>query len=124
MEYATPLLLLDLTMVKKYVGVPRDVIIRSGGYIPEGGNGTPRDRLTGLVIRQSWTVPSLHRFTWRSPVQLERALPLMAPTSRQIVLGLIGAAVIYDFLFFVPHILLHEVSSCSLAGLVNVDSPW
>lgn len=106
MKYVSPLLFLDLIMIKKYVGVSKEAIARSGGY--HFGDGE-LDRVTGLVIRKSWTVPSLHRFAWSSPVQLVRALPSGVPTSREIVGGIVVALVLYDFLFFVPHLLLHKV---------------
>ncbi len=112
-EYVTPLLFLDLIMVKKFRGVDAREIGRSGGYdvraLP-GSAASAKDAVTGLEIRPTWAVPSLHNFAWSDPVQLVRALPTAAPTSREVVLGLVGAMVFYDLLFFVPHILLHQVS--------------
>ncbi len=107
-------------MVKKFVGVPREEIIRSGGYeVPSwptsmnltvGGMKSAADGLTGLEIRPSWRVPTLHRFNFGNPVQLTRALPLSAPSSREIVLGIVVALFLYDFYFYLPHIALHKVS--------------
>ena len=105
-------------MVKKFVGVPVEAIIRSGGYkllSPLSntsallGHGAAVDSLTRVAIRETWKVPTLHRFSWGNPVQLVRALPTHAPTSRDIVLGVLGTLALYDFLFFVPHIAMHKV---------------
>ena len=104
-EYAGPIFALDLVMVKKFVGVPSEAIIRSGGYAVDRA----RDELTGLAVRPDWKVPTLHRFTWDSPVQLVRALPTDAPSSRQIALGVVGALVLYDFFFFIPHFAMHKI---------------
>lgn len=122
-DYAGPLLFLDLIMVKKFVGVPVDEIIQSGGYdfsssplsdvvTDRNGSGVQgvRDTTTGVGIRQTWKVPTLHNFTLRDPVQLIRALPVQAPTSREVMLGVLGALVLYDFLFYLPHIAMHRVS--------------
>ena len=103
-------------MVKKFVGVPKEDIIRSGGYtIPVIFNDTTsslwaRDGLTQIEIRPTWKVPTLHHFTWNSPVQLTRALPVEAPNSRSIIFGIIVALFLYDFYFYLPHIALHKVS--------------
>jgi len=105
LEYAGPLFALDFVMVKKFVGVPRDMIIRSGGYNIDQA----QDALTGLSVRPDWKVPTLHHFTWESPLQLVRALPASAPSSREIALGIVGALILYDFLFFLPHIAMHKI---------------
>ena len=112
-------------MVKKFVGVPKEVIIESGGYILPRGTiaGRLRDGLTGLDIRQDWKVPTLHHFTWESPIQLVRALPVDAPSSRDVALGIMGALFLYDFLFFLPHIAMHKVSKPQLwCGAVNAEN--
>jgi cholesterol 25-hydroxylase len=111
LEYAAPLLFLDLIMVKKFVGVPPTEIIRSGGYC------IPRDSLTGLAIRPTWKIPTLHKLSWKSPVQLTRALPMAAPSSREITLTIIGALIVYDFFFFLPHIAMHKVSAAPASGM-------
>lgn len=116
MEYAGPLIVLDLIMVKKFIGVPPEVIMRSGGYIPGA-----RD-ITGLLVRPDWKVPSLHHFTWNSPFQLVRALPTAAPSSRQITLCVISALFLYDFLFYIPHIAMHKVSICAAKLITGQNS--
>lgn len=118
-EYAAPLLALDLVLVKKFAGVPRETIIRSGGYpLPSSVHANSsmgrwvRDGVTQIEIRPTWKVPTLHHFSWASPVQLTRALPLGAPSSREITLGIVTALFLYDFYFYLPHIALHKVGAC------------
>lgn len=106
--YTAPLFLLDLTMIKKYAGVPTDALLRSGGY-SAASVAKARDSLTGIIIRPTYLVPSLHNVSWSSPLQMHRALPFAPPTSARIALDLIAAIFIYDFLFFIPHVLLHRV---------------
>ncbi|GFZ44396.1 hypothetical protein JCM24511_02118 [Saitozyma sp. JCM 24511] len=107
LEYALPLLFLDMTMVKKFAGVPLEDIINSGGYDLAVG-ADARDWATGMRIQPTWQVPTLHRFSLSNPVQLTRALPHSAPTSREVVLRVVGALVLYDFLFYLPHITMHK----------------
>ena len=123
-QYVTPLVLLDLIMVKKFVGVPKEDIIRSGGYdLPSAFRGdtapsmrSPLDSLTGLEIRGTWRVPTLHNFSSASPVQLTRALPRHAPSSRDITIGVLGALALYDILFFVSHLAMHKVGHLTVIG--------
>ncbi|KAG9237302.1 hypothetical protein BJ875DRAFT_164592 [Amylocarpus encephaloides] len=96
-----PLATLDLILVKKYAGVAVSDIRRSGGYTP-----FPTDQGN---IRGSFLAPTLHRFSWSSPLQLVRALPTDIPSSRRIVLELLVAFVIYDTMFFFVHIAFHRV---------------
>ena len=118
-EYAGPLFLLDLTMVKKFVGVPREEIIRSGGYVPSLNASV--DSVTRLEIQPTWKVPTLHNFTWDNPVQLVRALPERAPSSREVVSGVLGALVLYDLFFYLSHLAMHKVSCPgSLEGPADV----
>lgn len=107
--YVGPLFLLDLTMIKKYANVARDELLRSGGYPVTSSSVEARDSLTGILIRPTYLMPSLHNFSWSSPLQIARALPVFAPTARNIALHLVSAIFIYDFLFFVPHVLLHRI---------------
>lgn len=96
-----PLASLDLVLVKKYAGVAVPDIRRSGGYRPfPAAHGN---------ISGSFLAPTLHRFSWSSPLQLVRALPADVPSSRRIVLELLVAFFIYDTLFFVIHIAFHRV---------------
>ncbi|CAD6587956.1 MAG: hypothetical protein CYPHOPRED_004208 [Cyphobasidiales sp. Tagirdzhanova-0007] len=106
--YVGPLLFLDLTMIKKYAGVSIDQLLTSGGY-STASLGPSLHFFTGIAIRSTYLVPSLHNFSWSSPLQIERALPAFPPTSRAIAFDLIASLVLYDFLFFVPHVLLHRV---------------
>lgn len=99
MIYVAPLLLLDLTLVKKYAGVDVTSIRLSGGYSPE----------SAAHVYPSFLAPSLHRFSWRSPLQLVRALPIEAPTSRRLVLELAVSLFLYDAAFFAIHIAFHRV---------------
>lgn len=100
LTFASPLLLLDLTMVKKYAGVSVSAIRSSAGYnIP-----TLKPGMSGHFLK-----PSLHNFSLASPLQLYRALPPEAPSSRRLALELLTSIVIYDFLFFAAHLAFHRV---------------
>lgn len=97
--YATPLLLLDLSLVKKYAGVDVGSIRQSGGYSPH----------IDTQVHSSFLAPSLHRFSWQSPLQLVRALPVEPPTSRRLLVELAVSLVLYDALFFAIHIAFHRL---------------
>ena len=120
--YVAPLLAMDLTMIKKFAGVPLNDIRVSGGYAPlstpsslEGGSyGFPSNTTaTAGLIHPSFLLPTLHNITLNSPFQLTRALPPLAPTSRQLTLDLLASFLIYDTLFFLLHLSLHTVSFLS-----------
>lgn len=96
LTYVAPLLLLDLTMVKKFSGVSLEDMLVSGNYEP-----------TVPGHRETFLVPSLHNFALSSPLQTRRALPLEAPSSRRLVLELVGSLVLYDALFFAFHLAMH-----------------
>ena len=104
--YAGPLLLLDLTLIKKYGGVDVKAIRQSGGYAAEPPAGTGGSR---LGISAHFLAPTLHNFTWGSPLQMHRMLPLEPPSSRRIVSELATSFFLYDALFFAIHILFHRV---------------
>ena len=96
-----PLATLDLILIKKYAGVAVPDIRRSGGYKPfPTGQGN---------ISGSFLAPTLHKFSWSSPLQFVRALPTEIPSSRRIVFELLVAFFIYDTLFFFIHIAFHRV---------------
>jgi len=96
-----PLAILDVILIKKYAGVSVPEIRQSGGYSPfPAGAGS---------IRGSFLAPTLHRFSWSSPLQLTRALPTEVPSSRRIVLELLVAFFLYDALFFFIHIAFHHI---------------
>ena len=96
--YIIPLLAMDLTMIKKFHGVSVHDMAVSGNYDP----GT-------VGMHGTFLVPTLHRFTLQSPLQTRRALPLAAPTSRQLVIQLITSILIYDTVFFLFHLALHQI---------------
>jgi len=98
--YVAPLLAMDLSMIKKFAGVPLADIRRSGGYDSTLSDGT---------IRASFLVPTLHNFSLSSPFQLIRALPAEVPTSRRLMLELVASLLIYDSLFFFFHLSLHRI---------------
>lgn len=101
MTYAAPLLLLDLTLVKKYTGVDIASIRQSGGYMPyPPAQGS---------ISPSFLAPTFHRFSLQTPLQFARALPPEPPTSRRVILELVTSVIIYDALFFAIHIAFHRV---------------
>ena len=97
--YIAPLLTLDLTLIKKFADVPVEDIRQSGGY-----SSTADGRIGSFFLS-----PTLHNFSWSSPLQLTRALPVDAPNSRRLVLELVIAFFIYDSLFFFIHIAFHRV---------------
>ncbi|KAL2048369.1 hypothetical protein N7G274_000280 [Stereocaulon virgatum] len=98
LTYIAPLLLLDLTMIKKFGGVPIYDLALSGNYDP-----------SNVSMHGNFLAPSLHRFTFDSPLQTARALPPTPPTSRQLVLQLTSSIVIYDTVFFLFHLALHKL---------------
>lgn len=98
LTYVAPLLLLDLTMIKKFGGVSVQDMALSGNYDP-----------SNVKMRGNFLAPSLHRFTWDSPLQTQRALPRASPSSRQLILELATSIFIYDAVFFWFHLALHKV---------------
>ncbi|MCJ1284951.1 hypothetical protein MMC26_004288 [Xylographa opegraphella] len=101
--YIAPLLAMDLTMIKKFAGVPVADIRRSGGYPLPLANASAGD------ISSSFLLPTIHNFTLESPLQLTRALPTEVPSSRRLLLELIISFFIYDALFFFIHIAFHRI---------------
>jgi cholesterol 25-hydroxylase len=126
--YVGPLLLLDAIMIKKFAGVPINDIRRTGNYEPvatslEGhydvhANISNQQDATGHVISPSFLLPTIHNFSFSSPMQLERALPPFPPTSRRLVLELITAFFIYDTVFFATHLAFHKIGP-----LVRLHNP-
>ncbi|KAL8816789.1 MAG: hypothetical protein Q9223_004254 [Gallowayella weberi] len=103
--YISPLLLLDLTLIKKYSGVPIQDMASSGNY----------DLCSvAKTIHGTFLAPTLHNFTLASPLQTRRALPAAPPTSRELALQLITSLVIYDTLFFIFHLTLHHPNFASI----------
>jgi len=101
--YVAPLLLMDLTMIKKFADVPLESMLESGNYqFHRHANATLGHRATFLV-------PSLHNMTAASPLQTHRALPSLPPTSRRVALELITSFFLYDALFFLFHLSLHAL---------------
>ncbi len=98
LTYITPLLLMDLTMIKKFGGVTVGDMATSGNYDP-----------STVSMRGNFLAPTLHHFTLNSPLQTQRALPALPPTSRQIVLQLATSIFIYDAVFFLFHLALHKL---------------
>ncbi len=96
--YIVPLLLLDFTMIKKFGSVPVREMALSGNY-----------DLNTVVMRGNFMAPTLHRFTFDSPLQTQRALPPLPPTSRQLILQLAASFLIYDAVFFLFHLALHNL---------------
>lgn len=96
LTYVTPLIAMDLTMIKKFADVSLADILETGN-IDRNTNGPSK----------SFLVPTLHNFTLASPVQSWRALPTVAPTSRRLATELAASFLIYDALFFLFHLCLH-----------------
>ncbi|KAF2678476.1 hypothetical protein K458DRAFT_423166 [Lentithecium fluviatile CBS 122367] len=100
--YVAPLLLMDLTMIKKFADVPLEAMLESGNYTYiHDTNATHHGH------RATFLVPSLHNITAASPLQTRRALPSLPPTSRRVALELVASFVLYDALFFLFHLALH-----------------
>ena len=100
--YVTPLLIMDFTMIKKFADVSLADMLLTGHY-------DLKDARVHEGHKATFLVPSLHNFSWASPLQTERALPLEAPTSRRLVLELVGSLVMYDALFFLFHLGMHTL---------------
>ncbi|KAI9718529.1 MAG: hypothetical protein M1812_003980 [Candelaria pacifica] len=103
LTYITPLLILDLTLIKKYANVPLASIRSSGGYSPL----LPHQQNT--IIHLTFLSPTLHNFTTSSPLQTTRALPPTPPSSRRLTLELLLSLLIYDSLFSLTHFLFHHI---------------
>lgn len=113
MIYVAPLLLLDLTLVKKYAGVDVNAIRQSGGY----SSIDTTSFASSSSISGHFLSPTLHNFSFRSPLQLIRALPADPPTSRRVLLELATSLFLYDFLFFAIHIAFHRIPAlCRIHG--------
>ena len=98
LTYVLPLLLMDLTMIKKYAGVSVEEMAITGNYDLDSVN------MTGTFLR-----PTFHRITWDSPMQTTRALPASPPTSRTVLIQLFLSILIFDLTFFLFHLALHKV---------------
>ncbi|KAL8959258.1 MAG: hypothetical protein Q9183_005666 [Haloplaca sp. 2 TL-2023] len=105
LTYITPLLILDLTLIKKFGGVNVQDMALSGNYDPSSMRKT---------IHGTFLAPTLHNFTLSSPVQSWRALPPAPPTSRELILQLAAGLLIYDTLFFFFHLTLHHPKFSSI----------
>lgn len=108
--FMSPLLLLDLTMIKKYANVDVAAIRESGGYGSVSvGNSSTSSSGTPDNISPYFLLPTLHNFTLQSPLQTARALPVEAPSSRRLALELIVSLFLYDALFFSIHLAFHRI---------------
>lgn len=106
--YIAPLLLLDLILIKKFKGVAWQDIVSSGGYEPHSLlNATYSSPAN--IKSTNFLAPSIHNFSFSSPLQLTRALPPRPITSRRLVVELLSSLVLYDALFFVVHLSLHKI---------------
>ena len=103
--YIAPLLLMDFTMIKKFEGVSLEDILLSGNYDPMNATSN----LNPSHHTASFLLPTFHNFTSSSPLQLRRALPTAAPSSRRLVLELIGSFLLYDTFFFMFHFAMHRL---------------
>jgi len=114
LTYIAPLLLLDLTMIKKFADVPLEAMLASGNYDP----ALARSNCRGNTCQVNFLMPSVHNFSLSSPLQTVRALPEAAPSSRRLALELIASFVIYDAAFFAFHLTMHV-----LPGLRSWHAP-
>ncbi len=103
LTYIAPLLLLDLTLIKKFASVPLEAMLVSGNYDP----ALARSNCRGNTCQVNFLMPSVHNFTSSSPLQTHRALPEAAPSSRRLALELIISIIIYDATFFAFHLAMH-----------------
>ncbi|KAI6778124.1 uncharacterized protein J7T54_001928 [Emericellopsis cladophorae] len=111
--YIAPLLTMDLTMIKKFADVPLADILSSGNYDAHALLAPPDDHVllaaNASLPSKSFLLPTLHNFTASSPLQLVRALPPDAPSSRRLATELMASFLIYDTLFFAFHLSLHQI---------------
>lgn len=109
--YMAPLLVMDLTMIKKFADVPLADMLISGNYDVDNllAQTEERSLASNALLGKSFLLPTLHNFTASSPVQLVRALPLEPPSSRRLTTELIASLLIYDSLFFAFHLALHVI---------------
>ncbi|KAK5074485.1 hypothetical protein LTR70_010199 [Exophiala xenobiotica] len=110
LTYIVPLLLLDLTMIKKFAGVPLEAMLSSGNYDP----ALARSNCGGNTCQVNFLMPSVHNFSFSSPLQTQRALPDVAPSSRRLALELVASFVIYDAAFFAFHLAMHVLPGIRL----------
>ncbi|KAF1832027.1 hypothetical protein BDW02DRAFT_571446 [Decorospora gaudefroyi] len=103
--YMTPLLLMDLTMIKKFADVPLTAMLASGNY--HEAAAALAANTTTPTYHSTFLVPTLHNMTLSSPLQTQRALPELPPTSRRTALELVASFFLYDALFFLFHFSLH-----------------
>lgn len=127
MIYVSPLLFLDLLLIKKFKGVSLEAMIASGGYDPallattvslnnssvnnsnnNNSNIFSKNRPANIATTH-FLAPSVHNMTLSSPLQLTRALPLQPPSSRSLLLELMASIIIYDAVFFLAHLSLHKI---------------
>jgi cholesterol 25-hydroxylase len=101
-----PLLLLNLTMIKKFADIPLERMHESGNYNYYCNDGNP-DLATHHGHGATSFVQSLRKTTASSPLQTHRALPSLPPTSRRVALELAASFVLYDTLSFLFHLALH-----------------
>lgn len=109
LTFMSPLLLLDLTMVKKYANVDVTAIRESAGYGPVFTSNQSASLPVKDNISPYFLSPTLHNFSLQSPLQTSRALPQDGPSSRRLALELIVSMFIYDALFFALHLALHRL---------------
>ena len=111
LTYIAPLLAMDLTMIKKFNGVSVSAIRQSGNYpaFPEDYMYSNDTSSCGKRVSTHFLLPTLHNFTMASPLQTRRALPIQAPTARELVAQLMLAFALYDALFFLFHLSLHRI---------------
>ena len=109
--YMIPLFLMDLTMIKKFADVSLTAMLESGNYHDAATAATAATAVTANVstpnYRSTFLVPTLHNMTLSSPLQTQRALPELPPTSRRTALELAASFFLYDALFFLFHLSLH-----------------
>jgi cholesterol 25-hydroxylase len=113
--YVSPLLFLDLLLIKKFKGVSWEAMVASGGYDPAllapsiPKNISYSGALPANIATTHFLAPSVHNATLASPLQLWRALPSEAPSARRLLIELIVSIVLYDAVFFVVHLSLHKI---------------
>src|ERR1700733_3103969 len=95
--YASPLLLVDFAMIKKFAGVPMSDIRNFGDY-----RSLTHEEMESISL--SFLLNIQHNFSWKPSLQLRCALPPTPPTNRRLILELMAALFIYDTLFSVVHL--------------------
>jgi cholesterol 25-hydroxylase len=98
-QYIIPVLMLDLTMIKKYSGVSLEKVAMVS-------RRDARELSPSFLIINTGKASSIWNLT--SWIQTHRTLPETPPTIQRLITEVMVAVIIFDFLFFIAHFTLHR----------------